>query len=263
MVDSEKIFKRIKKNVGRAITDFNLIEEGDRIIVGISGGKDSYTLLHVLEALRKKAPVQFDLIAVNIDPGFPGYRTDLIEAYLRQQRLHYHMETTRNYAIIEENLRPGTSYCAFCARLRRGFLYTLADRLGCNKIALGHHLDDFIETLLLNQFYSGKLAAMSAKLKADNGKHIVIRPMVYVEESDILKLSQAMNFPIVHCSCPTSEETDQNRQRMKRLVRELAADIPDIRHSMINALKNIQHRHLLTPQKESPKTRERKTGEQD
>jgi tRNA 2-thiocytidine biosynthesis protein TtcA len=251
LLNSEKLFKRIKKNVGRAIADFKLIEEGDRIIVGVSGGKDSYTLLHVLEALRKKAPVHFELIAANIDPGFPGYHTDSIEAYLRRYRFHYHMETTQSYTIIEENLRPGTSYCAFCARLRRGFLYTLAERLSCNKIALGHHLDDFIETLLLNQFYSGKLAAMSAKLKADNGIHTVIRPLVYVEESDILKLSQAMSFPIVHCSCPVSGETDQNRQRMKRLVRELAVEIPDIRHSMINALKNVQLRHLLVPQANS------------
>lgn len=245
---AEKIFKQIKRQVGRAIADFNLIEDGDRILVGVSGGKDSYTLLHVLEALRQRAPIKFELIAVNIDPGFPGYDKERIEQYLRDQLFNYHMETTRSYAIIEEKLRPGTSYCSFCARLRRGFLYTQAERLDCNKIALGHHLDDFIETLLLNQFFSGSLAAMSAKLQADNGLHTLIRPMVYVEESDVLTLSHLMNFPIVHCSCPVTGETDQNRKRMKGLIKELSSEIPDIRSSLISAMKNVQPRHLLGPQ---------------
>lgn len=245
MTSAEKLFKQIKRQVGKAIGDFNLIEEGDRIIVGVSGGKDSYTLMHVLEALRKKAPVAFELIAVNIDPGFPGYKKEVIEQYLQQQSFNFHMETTHSYEIIEEKLRTGTSYCAFCSRLRRGFLYTLAERLNCNKIALGHHLDDFIETLLLNQFFSGKLAAMSAKLKADNGKHTVIRPLVYVEESDISTLSRLMQFPIVCCSCPVVGQTDQNRQKMKELIRTLSKDIPEIRSSMVNALKNVHPRHLL------------------
>lgn len=252
MTGTQKIFKRIQKDVGRAIADFGLIEEGDRIAVGISGGKDSYTLLEVLEALRKKAPVRFELIAINVDPGFSGYRKDLIAAYLHRQGFRYHMETTRSDEIIEENLRPGTSYCAFCSRLRRGFLYTLAERLECNKIALGHHLDDFIETLLLNQFFSGKLAAMSSKMLADNGKHTIIRPLVYVQEADIVTLSQAMNFPIVHCACPVAGKTDRNRQRMKQLIASLEVDIPNIRHSMISALKNVQPRHLLTGQTEHP-----------
>ncbi len=219
MTSADKLFNKIKRQAGKAIGDFNLIEEGDRIIIGVSGGKDSYTLLHMLEALRQKAPIRFELIAANIDPGFPGYKTDVIESYLKQQSFSYHMETTQSYEIIEDNLRAGTSYCAFCARLRRGHLYTLADKLGCNKIALGHHLDDFIETLLLNQFFSGKLAAMSAKLEADNGKHTVIRPLVYVEEQDISRLSRLMKFPIVSCCCPVAGTTDQNRQKMKQLVR--------------------------------------------
>jgi len=245
---AEKLFKNIKRQVGKAIGDFDLIEEGDKIIVGVSGGKDSYTLMHMLEALRKKAPVKFELIAVNIDPGFPGYRKEVIEQYLKQQMFDYHMETTQSHEIIEENLRAGTSYCAFCSRLRRGFLYTMADKLGCNKIALGHHLDDFIETLLLNQFFSGKLATMSAKLKADNGQHTVIRPMVYVEERDISTLSRLMQFPIVCCSCPVVGETDQNRQKMKELVRTLAKDIPEVRNSMLSAMKNVHPSHLLDDQ---------------
>jgi len=242
---TEKIFNRIKRQVGKAIGDFNLIEEGDRIAVGISGGKDSYTLLDILEALRKKAPLKFELISLNIDSGFPGYHKEVIEEYLQQQYGNYVMAETNSYQIIEEKLRPGTSYCAFCARLRRGTLYTQAEKLDCNKIALGHHLDDFIETLLLNQFYSGTLAAMSAKFQAGNGKHTVIRPLVYVEESDIQEYSLLQKFPIVNCSCPVVGVHDQKRQMMKQLVRTLAADIPEIRNSMISAIGNVQPHHLL------------------
>ncbi|PLY00868.1 MAG: tRNA 2-thiocytidine(32) synthetase TtcA [Desulfuromonas sp.] len=245
MTAAEKLFNRIRRKTGEAIGDFNLIEEGDRILVGVSGGKDSYTLLHVLDALRRKAPIKYELIAVNVDPGFPGYRPEIIEDHLREHGFTCHMETTDSYAVIEEKLRPGSSYCAFCARLRRGVIYTLADHLGCNKVALGHHCDDFIETLLLNQFFVGRLAAMSAKMLADNGRHTVIRPLVYVEESDIREWVRLMDFPIVHCSCPAFGETDRNRQKMKQLVATLQQDIPDIRSSMISALGKVEPRYLL------------------
>lgn len=245
MTKTEKIFNRIKRQVGKAIGDFNLIEEGDRIAVGISGGKDSYTLLNVLEALRKKAPIKFELIALNIDSGFPGYHKELIVEYLQQQHFNYVMAETNSYQIIEEKLHPGTSYCAFCARLRRGALYTQAEKLDCNKVALGHHLDDFIETLFLNQFYSGTLAAMSARFLADNSKHTVIRPLVYVEEADILEYSHLQKFPIVDCSCPAVGVDDQKRQKMKQLAKTLAVDIPEIRNSMISAIGNVQPQHLL------------------
>ncbi len=240
-----KLFNKIRKLVGKAIGDFNLIEDGDRIAVGVSGGKDSYTLLHVLEALRRKAPVKYELIAVNFDAGFPGYQKNIIEQHLQNHGFTYRMETTASYQIIEEKLRPGSSYCAFCARLRRGHLYTLATELGCNKIALGHHLDDVIETLLLNQFYVGTIAAMSAKLEADNGQHTVIRPLVYVEEQDIRAYSQLRKFPLINCGCPAAAQEDQQRQRMKQLIATLSKDIPQIRHSMIAAAGNIQPRHLL------------------
>ena len=245
MTTAEKLFQHIKRQVGKAIGDFGLIEEGDRIAVGISGGKDSYTLLHILEALRKKAPVTFELIAINIDSGFPGYQKELIENYLQQQNFNYVMAKTDSYRVIEEKLRPGSSYCAFCARLRRGALYVQATKHHCNKIALGHHLDDFIETLLLNQFYSGTLAAMSAKYLANNGKHIVIRPLVYVEETKIQKFSCLQKFPIAHCVCPVVGQGDQKRQQMKQLVKDLARDIPEIRNSMISAIGNVQHHYLL------------------
>ena len=241
----QQLFNRIRRQVGKAIGDYHLIEAGDRIAVGVSGGKDSYTLLHMLEALRKKAPVRFEIIAVNFDAGFPGYQKEIIEQHLQSYGFTYRMETTASYQVIEEKLRPGSSYCAFCARLRRGHLYTLADKLGCNKIALGHHLDDVIETLLLNQFYGGKLAAMSAKLAAENGKHTVIRPLVYVEERDIQAYSTLKEFPIIHCGCPAAAMEDQQRQRMKELIATLSQEIPQIRNSMIAAAGNIQPSHLL------------------
>ncbi|NIQ98408.1 MAG: tRNA 2-thiocytidine(32) synthetase TtcA, partial [Desulfuromonadales bacterium] len=197
---------------------------GDRIAVGVSGGKDSYTLLHILDQLRRRAPIEYELVAVNVDSGFPGYRTETIANHLAEHGFEHRMEPTNCYEIIEDKRRPGTSYCSFCARLRRGVLYTLADKLDCNKIALGHHLDDFIETLLLNQFYTGSLKAMSPKLQADNGRHTVIRPLVYVEEGDIIRFSREQSFPIVCCACPVCGIADQKRQRMKSLVRELARE---------------------------------------
>lgn len=241
----DALYRKIKKQTGQAIGDFNLIQEGDRIAVGVSGGKDSYSLLHILERLRQRAPIKYELVAVNVDAGFPGYRTAVIEDYLRQQGFEYRMQSTNAYQIIEEKRRPGSSYCSFCARLRRGVLYTLADELGCNKIALGHHLDDFIETLLLNQFYVGTLAAMSPKLAADNGRHTVIRPFVYVEEADIIAFTRANGFPVVCCACPVCGVVDQKRKRMKKLIRELAVENPQLKRSMLGALGNVHGRHLL------------------
>lgn len=242
---SGKLFHKIKSLTGRAIGDFNLIEEGDHIAVAISGGKDSYVLLHMLEALRRRAPIRFRLTAVNIDIGFPGYRADIIEEHLRECGFAYRMVATECFRIIEQKLTPGSSFCSFCARLRRGVLYTEAQVLGCNKIALGHHLDDFIETLLLNQFFVGTIAAMSASMLADNGIHMVIRPLVYVEEKDIAAFSAEQNFPVVSCSCPTDVRTDVNRRRMKELLAQLEVEFPGIKHSLIASLRKVQPRHLL------------------
>jgi tRNA 2-thiocytidine biosynthesis protein TtcA len=239
------LYRRIKKLTGQAIGDFNLIEEGDRIAVGVSGGKDSYSLLHILESLRRRAPIRYELVAVNVDSGFPGYRRGVVEEHLRENGFAYRMEATEAYRIIEEKRRPGSSYCSFCARLRRGVLYTVARELGCNKIALGHHLDDFIETLLLNQFYVGTLAAMSPKLRADNEEHIVIRPFVYVEEKDIIAFCRENGFPVICCACPVCGVVDQKRKRMKQLIRELAAENRHLKRSMIGALGNVHPRHLL------------------
>lgn len=239
------LYRRIKKQTGQAVGDFNLIEAGDRIAVGVSGGKDSYSLLHIMESLRRRSPVKYELVAVNVDSGFPGYRREVVEAHLREHSFTYRMEPTDCYRIIEEKRRPGSSYCSFCARLRRGVLYSVAEALGCNKIALGHHLDDFIETLLLNQFYVGTLAAMSPKLLADNGRQTVIRPFVYVEERDIIEFTRINGFPVICCACPVCGVVDQKRKRMKRLIAELARENPHLKRSMLGALGNVHPRHLL------------------
>jgi len=246
-VAQDALFRRLKKKVGQAVGRFGLIEEGDRIAVAVSGGTDSLTLLHILDALRRRAPIRYELVAVTVDPGFPGFASAAIHDYLHGEGFEHHVEYSEAAAIIEEKRRPGSSYCAFCARLRRGVLYSLADRLGCNKLALGHHLDDFIETLLLNQFYVGSLKGMSPKLQADNGRHVVIRPLVFVEESEIIDFATANSIPTVGCSCAFEACFDLNRQRMKRLVASLQKEIPDIRRSLIGAMGNLEPRHLLDP----------------
>jgi len=239
------LFRKLRHGVGRAIGDFGLIADGDRIAVAVSGGKDSYTLLLLLEELRRRAPVSFELVAVNIDSGYPGYRTDIIEGFLREYGFSYNMVPTEHYAIIQEKRRPGSSYCSICARLKRGALYEQAQLLGCNKLALGHHLDDFIETLLLNQFFVGSLKAMSARMLADNGETTVIRPLVYAAEEDIIRFSREAALPVVCCCCPVCGKADVQRKKMKNLLKELEKDIPHIKNSMLKALSNVQPRHLL------------------
>lgn len=241
----DKLYKRIKNGVGRAIANFNLIEEGDRIAVAVSGGKDSYTLLHMLEALRRRAPVKYELVALTIDSGYPGFRADIVAAHLQETGVPYHVETTNHFEIIKEKRRPGSSYCSICARLKRGVLYTLAQQFGCNKLALGHHLDDFIETLLLNQFYVGSLKAMAPRMLADNGATVVIRPLVYVEEQEIIPFARQNGFPVVCCCCPVCGTADLQRQRMKTLLAELERENPSVKRSLLRALANVQPRHLL------------------
>lgn len=189
--------------------------------------------------------MKYELVAVNIDAGYPGYRKETVEAHLRENGFAYRMKSTNSYRIIEEKRRPGSSYCSFCARLRRGVLYKVAEELGCNKIALGHHLDDFIETLLLNQFYVGTLAAMSPKLLADNGRQTVIRPLVYVEEQEIIAFARANAFPVICCACPVCGKVEQKRKRMKKLIGELAQENAHLKRSLLRSLGNVHPRHLL------------------
>jgi len=241
----DKTYRKIKSAVGKAIADYGLIGAGDRVGVAVSGGKDSWTLLHILEELRKRAPVKYELMALNIDSGYPGFRADIIAEHLREHRFAHHMEQTDHYGIISEKRRPGSSYCSICARLKRGTLYTLAQKFGCNKLALGHHLDDFIETLLLNQFFVGSLKAMAPEMLADNGETMVIRPLVYVEERDIVQFSRTNRFPVVCCCCPVCGRSDQQRKRMKSLLAELERENPSVKRSLLRALANVQPRHLL------------------
>ena len=244
-IREERLFRKLRHGVGKAIGDFGLISAGDRIAVAVSGGKDSYTLLLLLEELRRRAPVSFELVAINIDSGYPGYQTGVIENFLRENGFSYRMVPTEHYDIIKEKRRPGSSYCSICARLKRGALYEEAQRLGCNKLALGHHQDDFIETLLLNQFFVGSLKAMSPNMLADNGVVTVIRPLVYVLEEDIIAFSKLAGLPIVCCRCPVCGKADIQRKRMKRLLAELQQDIPHIKSSLLKALSNVHPRHLL------------------
>jgi len=239
------LFRRLRHSVGRAVADFGMIEEGDRIAVAVSGGKDSSTMLVMLDELRRRAPIRFDIVAVTIDSGYKGFRGDTIEKFVASLGIRGHMEITDHYGIISEKRRPGSSYCSICARLKRGALYGLAETLGCNKLALGHHSDDFIETLLLNQFFVGSLKAMSARMLADNGRTTVIRPLVYATEEEIIRFSRECNLPVVCCRCPVCGSADLQRQRMKKLLRELEEEIPHIKRSMLRALSNVHPRHLL------------------
>ena len=242
-----QLFRKLRHGVGKAIADFGLIGNGDRIAVAVSGGKDSYAMLLVLEDLRRRAPVSFELVAVNIDSGYPGYRADVIEDFLRRNGFSYRMVPSDHYDIIKEKRRPGSSYCSLCSRLKRGALYEAARNLGCNKLALGHHLDDFIETLLLNQFFVGSLKSMSASMLADNGITTVIRPLVYLAEEDIVAFSVQAELPVVGCCCPVAGSADMQRKRMKQLLVELQADIPHVKSSLLKALSNVHPRHLLDP----------------
>lgn len=241
----QRLWQRLRRDFGRAVGDYGLIGEGDRIAVGISGGKDSYTLLLLLKELQRRAPVNFQVCAVNIDSGYPGYRTDIIEGFLKEQQVEYRMVPTEHYAIITDKRRPGSSYCSICARLKRGALYTAVQEMGCNKLALGHHRDDFIETLLLNQFFVGSLKSMAASMLADNGQTTVIRPLVYLAEADIVQFSLQAKLPVVCCRCPVCGTADLRRRRMKSLLKELEQEIPHIKSSLLTALGNVRPRHLL------------------
>lgn len=241
----KKIERVLLKKAGQAIADHDMIADGDRIMVCVSGGKDSYAMLDVLELLRRRAPVRFELIAVNIDQGWPGYETDRIEAHLRAAGVEYRMITEDYARVVEAKLAPGQTPCSLCSRFRRGVLYRLAGEVGATKIALGHHADDLIETLVLNLFYSGKLASMPAVLTSDDGRHVVIRPLCYVAESTLESYAELQRYPVVRCGCPSCGLPEQKRQVVKRWLADLEAAEPGIKSNMLGALGNVRPSHLL------------------
>ncbi len=246
---AKQLEKKLTRKMGQAIAEYDLISEGDRIMVCISGGKDSYALLDLLLAMQRRAPVKFELHAVNVDQGWPGYRTDVIEAHLRDRGVPYRMLRAHEIAsVVERVLRPaetGATPCSLCSRLRRGVLYGLAAELNANKIALGHHLDDAAETLLLNLFFAGQLGGMPARYSAMEGRHTVIRPMIFVEESELVAYGAAQRYPVVRCSCPTCGLPEQQRQVMKRMLAGIEAGHPGTKSHMLAAMKNVQPGHLL------------------
>jgi tRNA 2-thiocytidine biosynthesis protein TtcA len=236
--------KRLAREMGRCIADFELIEHGDRVMVAISGGKDSYTLLHLLERARHRAPVPFDIIAVHVDQGQPGYDGTALEAWLDEQGYEHQIVRKDTYRIVTDVIPEGQTYCSLCSRLRRGILYNAAERLGCTKIALGHHRDDAIETLMLNMMFNGSLSAMPAKLVSDDGRNTVIRPLLYSSERDIAAYSEQLDFPIIPCNLCGSQE-NLWRQQVKEMLDDVEKRAPQVRESMLAALKNVRSSHLL------------------
>ena len=236
---------RIAKKVTRAITDHRLIEEGDRVMVGLSGGKDSWALIQILDVLRRRAPISFSIVAVNIDSGYEGYEHQKLTDTCAARGWELHVEHTNIGETIEDILEVNATPCSLCARLRRGALYRLADTVGASKIALGHHADDFIETLLLNVFFQGALKAMPARLVSDNGQHVVIRPLAYVLESEARAYAREAELPIIGCCCPACGDLSLQRQRIKRLIAQLEVEHPEVKNSMLRALGNVAPRHLL------------------
>ncbi|HXH24577.1 MAG TPA: tRNA 2-thiocytidine(32) synthetase TtcA [Vicinamibacterales bacterium] len=236
---------RIAKKTTKAIADFNLIEDGDRVMVGLSGGKDSWALLQILDVLRQRAPIRFSLVAVNVDSGYEGFRHDIIARTCRERGWECRIEHTAIGDVMDDILDAGATPCSLCARLRRGVLYRIATEVGATKIALGHHLDDFIETLLLNLFFAGTLKAMPARLVSDDGAHVVVRPLVYVGEDEARLYTKEVGLPIIGCCCPACGDLSLQRQRVKRLIMDLEVEHPGVKQSMLRALGNVMPRHLL------------------
>jgi len=238
-----KLQKRLRRQVGQAIADFNMIEDGDRIMVCLSGGKDSYTMLDILMSLQKSAPVNFELIAVNLDQKQPGFPDHILPEYLSNIGVEYKVVTEDTYSIVKDKIPEGKTTCSLCSRLRRGILYRTAKELKATKIALGHHRDDIIETLFLNMFHGGKLKSMPPKLKSDNNEHVVIRPLAYAKEKDITQYSEVKQFPIIPCNLCGSQENLQ-RKHIKAMLNDWDKQFPGRIESMFNAICNVVPSHL-------------------
>lgn len=238
-----KLEKRLRRHVGQAIAEYNMIEEGDKVMVCLSGGKDSYALLSILLLLKESAPIHFDIIAVNLDQKQPGFPAHILPNYLDSLGIEYHIVEEDTYGIVKEKIPEGKTTCSLCSRLRRAVLYKAAKNLGATKIALGHHRDDMIETLMLNMFYGGKMKAMPAKLVSDNGEHVVIRPLAFCKESELIQYAALKQFPIIPCNLCGSQPNLQ-RQNIKQMLQEWHQQSPGRIESMFTAMRNIVPSHL-------------------
>jgi len=241
-----KLSKRLHRLTGQAIIDFNMIEGGDRVMVCMSGGKDSYAMLDIVLSLRERAPIDFEVIAVNLDQGHPGFPKETLPDYLRSRGVAFHIEKQDTYSIVKRVIPEGKTMCSLCSRLRRGVLYRVASELKATKIALGHHRDDILQTLFLNLFFGGKLKSMPPKLVSDDGRHVVIRPLAYCEERDLARWSDIQNFPIIPCDLCGSQENLQ-RQQVKQMLNDWERRFPGRIESMFQALGNVVPSHLLDP----------------
>lgn len=235
--------RRLRRSLARAVTDFGMIADGDRVMVCVSGGKDSYTMLYLLRELQQRAPIDFELVVVNIDQGHPGYPADRLREYMRVEGHDFTMIEEDTYSIVTEKIPEGKTFCSLCSRLRRGILYRIAKAKGCTKIALGHHRDDILQTYLLNMFFAGQLAAMPPKLVADDG-NVVIRPLAYCAEEDIAAFAKAKAFPILPCDLCGSQDNLQ-RKIVGRMIDELEREHPGIKGVMFASLQNVRPTHLL------------------
>jgi tRNA 2-thiocytidine biosynthesis protein TtcA len=242
--EENKLDKKLCRLAGQAIVDYNMIEEGDKVMVCLSGGKDSYAMLDVLMKLRERAPIDFELVAVNLDQKQPGFPEDILPNYLKKLSIPFHIEEQDTYGIVKRVIPEGKTTCGLCSRLRRGILYRVAGELGATKIALGHHRDDILETLLMNMFHGGKLKGMPPKLKSDDGKHIVIRPLAYIPERYLERYAVQMEFPIIPCNLCGSQENLQ-RNAMKAMLREWEKKFPGRVESLFSSLQNVVPSHLM------------------